>query len=64
MNEQKVKTRADYPMALETKHVKEIMGIGERQAYELMASGKFHVVRAGRMYKVANSVFFDWLEGK
>lgn len=58
------KKRDDYPTVLETKHIREIMDIGERQAYELMASGKFHVVRAGRIYKVANSVFFDWLEGK
>jgi hypothetical protein len=57
------KTFNDYPAVLDVTHIQEIMGIGRRQAYELVNSGKFHVVRAGKRIKVCKEVFFKWLTG-
>lgn len=57
------KSKADYPSVLTAKDVQEILGIGERQTYELLNSGQFHVVRVGRMIKISKEVFLKWLEG-
>ncbi|MFB9330043.1 helix-turn-helix domain-containing protein [Paenibacillus aurantiacus] len=53
----------DYPEVLEVHHIKEYMGIGKDQAYELVRSGQFHVVKAGRSYRVAREVFRRWFLG-
>lgn len=52
-----------YPDVLDVRDIKQIMNIGQRQAYELCNSGQFHVARAGTRIKVAKSVFLNWLEG-
>ncbi|SFA83039.1 DNA binding domain-containing protein, excisionase family [Lentibacillus halodurans] len=52
-----------YPEALDVTDIQEILGIGRRQAYELVNSGQFHVVRIGRRIKVSKDVFFQWLNG-
>lgn len=57
------KTLDNYPAVLDVTHVQEIMGIGRRQAYELVNSEKFHVVRAGKRIKICREVFFKWLRG-
>ncbi|TAA73259.1 helix-turn-helix domain-containing protein [Planococcus salinarum] len=45
-------------------HIQEVLGIGRRQAYELVNSEQFHIVRIGKRIKVSKSVFFSWLEGE
>lgn len=51
------------PSVLDVSHIQTILGIGRRQAYELVNSGQFHVVRAGKRIKVAKNVFVSWLTG-
>ncbi|WP_433946228.1 helix-turn-helix domain-containing protein [Paenibacillus sp. SN-8-1] len=53
----------DYPSVLQAKDIQSILGIGERQTYELLGSGQFHTVRIGRMIRVSKDVFIKWLEG-
>jgi len=43
--------------------IQTILGIGRRQAYELVNSGQFHVVRIGKRIKISKDVFFKWLNG-
>ncbi|MDG0808448.1 helix-turn-helix domain-containing protein [Cohnella rhizosphaerae] len=52
-----------FPPVLDVHHIQEILGIGRRQAYELVNSGQFHVVRAGKRIKIAKDVFVSWLIG-
>lgn len=40
-----------------------MLGIGERQKYELLNSGHFDMVRVGKMIKVSKDVFLKWLQG-
>ncbi|RNB53526.1 DNA-binding protein [Brevibacillus gelatini] len=58
------KSLENYPAVLDVSHIQEILSIGRRQAYELVSSGQFHVVRAGKRIKVSKEVFVRWLEGK
>ncbi len=53
----------DYPEVLSVKDIQEILGIGRRQAYELVNSGQFHAVRIGKSIKVSKNVFLNWLNG-
>lgn len=48
---------------LDVKDIQEYLGIGRRQAYELVKSGQFHTVRVGERIKISREVFFDWLHG-
>lgn len=48
---------------LDVEDIQSILGIGRRQAYELVNSGEFHVVRVGRRIKIAKNVFESWLSG-
>ncbi|MEK4041591.1 helix-turn-helix domain-containing protein [Paenibacillus sp. FSL L8-0493] len=57
------KTTSDYPSVLTAKEIQQILGIGERQTYELLNSGQFHIVRVGKMIKVSKDVFLKWLQG-
>ncbi|MGG4500408.1 helix-turn-helix domain-containing protein [Paenibacillus polymyxa] len=57
------KSKEEYPSVLDAKHIQAILGIGERQTYELLNSDQFHTVRVGRMIKVSKEVFLRWLEG-
>lgn len=52
-----------YPTALDVSDIQAILGIGRRQAYELVNSGQFHIVRIGKRIKVSRDVFFNWLNG-
>lgn len=56
-------TLKDYPLVLDVTHIQEILGIGRRQAYELVNSNQFHVVRAGKRIKICKGVFCKWLTG-
>ncbi|MEK4348018.1 helix-turn-helix domain-containing protein [Paenibacillus sp. FSL P4-0184] len=63
MIEQIYKTTSDYPSVLTAKEIQQILGIGERQTYELLNSSQFHIVRVGKMIKVSKDVFLKWLQG-
>ncbi|MFV2048560.1 helix-turn-helix domain-containing protein [Metabacillus sp. YM-086] len=52
-----------YPDVLDVSHIQEILGIGRRQAYELIASGEFHTVRVGKRIKISKEVLSKWLTG-
>ncbi|TDF96597.1 helix-turn-helix domain-containing protein [Paenibacillus piri] len=52
-----------YPPVIDVTHIQEILGIGRRQAYELVHSNSFKVVRIGKRIKVVKSIFIKWLEG-
>lgn len=52
------------PEVLTPKDVQEILGIGRRQTYELLADPPFHVVRIGRLFKIPKDPFYKWLNGK
>jgi hypothetical protein len=43
--------------------VKKILQIGITNAYELLNSGQFHVVKIGRQLRVSKTVFLKWLNG-
>lgn len=53
----------DLPEVLGVNDIKNFLGIGINQAYELVNSGQFHVVRIGRVIRVSKKVFISWLEG-
>jgi hypothetical protein len=54
----------ELPLVLNVTDVKNILGIGQRQAYELANSGKFHTVRINRRIKIPRESFLSWLQGK
>jgi Helix-turn-helix domain len=54
----------EYPDVLDVRDIQQILNIGRRQAYELVNSGQFHVVKIGKRIKVSKKVFLQWLEGK
>ncbi|MBM7702851.1 helix-turn-helix domain-containing protein [Metabacillus iocasae] len=53
-----------YPDVLNVDDIQEILGIGRRQAYELVSSGQFHTVRVGKRIKILKAVFVRWLDGE
>jgi len=53
-----------YPEVLQVADIQQILGIGRRQAYELVNSGQFHVVRIGKSIRVLREVFFNWMNGQ
>jgi len=55
----------DYELkeTLDVVDIQSILGIGRRQAYQLINSGQFHIVRIGKRIKVSRKVFFEWLYG-
>ena len=57
------KTREELPEVLNVEDIQHYLGIGRRQAYELVSSGEFHVVRIGKRIKVGKEVFLNWLNG-
>lgn len=52
-----------YPDVLNVDDVQQILGIGRRQAYDLVSSGQFHTVRVGKRIKIPKVVFMQWLYG-
>ncbi|AWP26341.1 helix-turn-helix domain-containing protein [Paenibacillus sp. Cedars] len=53
-----------YPDVLQVSDIQQILGIGRRQAYELVNSGQFHVIRIGKSIRVVRDVFFNWMNGQ
>lgn len=56
--------RDELPEALAPKHIQQILSIGRKQTYELLANPPFHVVKVGRIYKISKKAFFNWFDGK
>lgn len=52
-----------FPEVLNVTDIQNILGIGRRQAYELVNSGQFHSVRVGKSIKILKDVFYNWLNG-
>ncbi|RRN73244.1 DNA-binding protein [Peribacillus simplex] len=50
--------RNEYPEVLEPKEIQEILKIGRRQTYELLANAPFRVLSVGRNNKIPKHVFF------
>lgn len=48
---------------LDVEDIQKYLGIGRRQAYFLVNSNAFHVVRVGRRIKVGRDAFLNWLNG-
>lgn len=53
-----------YPDVLQVADIQQILGIGRRQAYELVNSGQFRVIRIGKSIRVVRDVFFNWMNGQ
>jgi excisionase family DNA binding protein len=54
----------NYPDVLNVSDIQEILGIGRKQAYELVHSGEFHVIKIGKRIKVSKNVLINWIEGR
>ncbi|UED70763.1 helix-turn-helix domain-containing protein [Brevibacillus sp. HD3.3A] len=54
----------DFPEILEVHHIQDYLGISKNQAYNLVNSGNFHVIRVGRLLRIPKKSFFDWVYGK
>lgn len=52
------------PPIMDVVDVKEFLGIGLRQAYELVNSGVFHIVRVNRRIKIPRDPFLTWVYGQ
>ncbi|MBG9589513.1 helix-turn-helix domain-containing protein [Cytobacillus firmus] len=57
------KNLEDYPDVLNVSDVQELLGIGRKQAYELVHSGEFHAIKVGKRIKVSKHVLINWIEG-
>ena len=54
----------NYPDVLNVSDIQKILGIGRKQAYELVHSGNFHVINIGKRIKVSKKVLINWIEGE
>lgn len=54
--------KEDFPLALNVKDIKKIMGIGINQAYELTRRKDFPVIKVGSRKVIPRDIFFQWLE--
>jgi predicted DNA-binding transcriptional regulator AlpA len=58
-----MKRKEDYPLVLSVKEIQEILGIGRRQAYDLMDQPGFPCIKLGPKTKRVNrDAFFDWMD--
>ncbi|GLI82599.1 hypothetical protein ANABIO32_02860 [Rossellomorea marisflavi] len=55
-------SREEVPEIMTPAHVKEVLGIGRRQTYELIGDAPFPVVKVGKLYKISKQSFFKWLD--
>lgn len=55
-------SREEVPEIMTPAHVKEVLGIGRRQVYELVRKAPFPVVKVGKLYKISKHSFFKWLD--
>ncbi|WP_138419727.1 helix-turn-helix domain-containing protein [Aquibacillus sediminis] len=54
----------DLPIVLSVKDIQVILGIGRRQAYALVNSNKFKVIKINKRILIPKSSFVEWFEGK
>ncbi|MCA0986572.1 helix-turn-helix domain-containing protein [Guptibacillus algicola] len=54
----------NYPDVLNVSDIQQVLGIGRKQAYELVHSGNFHVINIGKRIKVSKKVLINWIEGE
>ncbi|WP_227938418.1 helix-turn-helix domain-containing protein [Alkalihalobacillus deserti] len=59
-----MKNLDELPVVLTVSDVKEVLGIGLSQAYDLVNSNQFHVTRVNRRILISKEVFLNWLNGK
>lgn len=59
-----MKNLDSYPDVLNVDHIQEILGIGRVQAYQLVSSNQFHIVKIGKRIKISKEVFIKWLSGQ
>ncbi|WP_010676333.1 helix-turn-helix domain-containing protein [Bacillus timonensis] len=59
-----MKSIIEYPETLQVKDIKEILRIGQRQAYELVKSKSFENIRINQSRYYSKKRFIHWLEGK
>jgi hypothetical protein len=52
----------DYPIMLGIQHIKEILGIGNNQAYDLVKNPDFPSIKGMKPIRVHRDLFFKWLE--
>jgi hypothetical protein len=52
-----------YPIVLTAEHIRDVMKVSKRVAYEIMERKDFPLVRIGRLKRVNRDAFFDWLNG-
>lgn len=58
------KQEEDYPLVLSVQEIAEILSVGKKNAYDLVRSEPFVVIRIGKQFRVSRKVFFNWLHGK
>ncbi len=51
----------DYPDVLTPQQVQEMLGVGQRLAYQLLREGKIQNVRMGKLYRVPKAAVIDYL---
>ena len=52
---------ASWPEVLRTGDVREILGVGRKEVYRLIADGALPAVRAGRGYRILKAALVEWL---
>ncbi|AXI08435.1 DNA-binding protein [Oceanobacillus zhaokaii] len=57
------KRLSDYPDILNVEDVQAILGIGRKQAYDLVNSKSFHSLKIGKRIKISKVVLEDWIKG-
>ena len=53
---------AGWPEVLRTGDVQEILGVGRKEVYRLVAAGALPAVRAGRGSRILKAALIEWLE--
>lgn len=51
----------DKKMVYTVEEIQAMLRIGRRQAYELVKSGAFKVVKVGPLYRIPKKAFDEWL---
>lgn len=51
----------EYPDVLTPQQVQEMLGVGQRMAYQLLREGKIQNVRMGKLYRVPKAAVIDYL---
>ena len=51
----------EYPDVLTPQQVQEMLGVGQRMAYQLLREGKIQNIRMGRLYRIPKAAVIDYL---